>query len=100
MPNAEEREAYREKIRAQVRQWEARLEELRAKKDEAAADIRLKLNRQVREAERSRDEAMQSLRKLERRGGVLWQGTRDRLQSLADRLRETVRDLSGRVRQR
>lgn len=99
MADVEEREAYRDKIRAQLRQWEARLEELRAKKEEAAADARLKLGREIKEATRQREEAAKRLQQLERRGGLLWQETRSRLQSLSDRLRETLREMAGRARQ-
>ena len=98
MDGAEEREAYRDKIKAQIRQWEARLEELRGKKEEAEADTRLRLGHQMREAMRAREEAARKLQALERRGGVLWEGTRDRLQSLADRLRETLRGAAGRIK--
>ena len=94
-----EREAYRDKIRAQLRQWEARLEELRGKKEEAEADARIKIAQQLREATRQHEEVLRKLRGLERRRVVLWEGTRDRLQSLADRMRETLRDLTGRIRQ-
>ncbi len=100
MFGTEEREAYRDKIKAQLHQWEARLEELKGKKQEAEADARLKLNRQLREATEQREEAIRKLRSLERRRGVLWQGTKERLQSLADRMRETLREAAGRVKKR
>lgn len=99
MFGTEEQEAYRDKIKAQLRQWEARLEELRARRQEAEADARLKLNRQLREASEQRQEALRKLRSLERRG-LRWHEARDRLQSLADRLRETLREAAGRIKKR
>lgn len=98
MLSPEEREAYRDKIKAELRQWEARLEELRGKKQEAEADARLKLNRQLREASEQREEAIRKLRALERRRGLLWRDTKERLQSLADRMRETLREAARRVK--
>jgi hypothetical protein len=88
MLTSEEREAYRDKIKAQIKQWEARLEELRYKQEEARADTKIKLGQQLREAKRQRQDATMRLKALE--GAALWHGMKDRLQSLGDRLRETI----------
>jgi hypothetical protein len=94
----EEKEAYKEKVKSQLRQWEARLEELKARSDEAQADLKLTIGRKFRETSRQREKAARRLETLERRGGHLWMRTRDRIQSLADWMREAVQEMAGRVK--
>jgi hypothetical protein len=94
MFSSEERDAYQAKMAAQRRQWQARLAELQAKREEAEADMRLKYQRQYREAVRERDEATRRLRRLRRE--AMWQGVRARLHGLAGLLRGGA----GRVRKR
>jgi hypothetical protein len=98
MLSAEERAAYRDKLKARIRQWEARLDMLRAKKDEAAADARLRLDREVKEAVKQREEARKELAAMREGGATAWEESRGQLQCLAARMRDTLRDAADQIR--
>jgi predicted nuclease with TOPRIM domain len=79
------KEAYQEKIDAQLREWAAKLDELKAKADQAGADAKIDIYQRV-EALRPQLEAVQAkLVELEQAGSERWEQLRGGLdQALLD----------------
>ncbi|MFH0809651.1 MAG: hypothetical protein V2A77_04155 [Pseudomonadota bacterium] len=95
MFSAAEREAYLKKLRGRLRRWGGRWQELQGRREEAQADVRLRTARQLRQARRQRDAALKRLAELRHGGQAMWNETRQRLQGIAARLNEAVREASG-----
>jgi len=67
------KEAYQEKAEAQLREWGAKIDELKAKADKAKAEAKIEYYEQIEEL-RSKQEAIQlKLQKLRESGGQAWE---------------------------
>jgi uncharacterized phage infection (PIP) family protein YhgE len=60
----DERQAYVEKMDAQLKQWKAKADKLRAQAQESTADVKLQYARQLAELETKIDAAIDVLNKL------------------------------------
>jgi predicted nuclease with TOPRIM domain len=66
------REEYQEKIEAQLKEWAARLEELKGKAAKAKAEAREELSKQVDKLRASQEEAQRKLQELREAGAETW----------------------------
>ncbi len=68
----ERRNAYEDKLRAQVEEWNAKLDQLRAKASQADADTRIEIQERIRELEKARENAQGELEALTKVGEDAW----------------------------
>ncbi len=68
----ETKEAYKEKIEAQLREWGAKIEELRSKADQAKADAKIEYMKQVEELRKKRELAQGKLEELRSASDEAW----------------------------
>lgn len=59
-----DKDKYVEKAKAKMAQWNAEIEKLQAKADEAGADAKIEYKRQIEELREQRDEAQAKLREI------------------------------------
>ncbi|MBX3630172.1 MAG: coiled coil domain-containing protein [Nitrosomonas sp.] len=71
------REAYIKKAEAQLKEWEAQIDLLKAKGKNLAADGRLEFNKQIEEIDKKRAELSNYLDQLADKSEDLWEDIKD-----------------------
>ena len=89
-----ERELYRQKMEAQLDEWKADLDKLKARASGADADARLKLKGKVREIEAELEKGKSKLRKLSQAGEDSWDSVKEDLSSSWDSMRSAFGEVS------
>lgn len=81
------KQAYEQKLEAQLKQWRADLDKLEAKADEAQADAKIEYQRQISSLKSKRSDLKQRLETLKKSSGDAWEeiktGTESAWQSLS-----------------
>lgn len=67
------KDEYIEKARAQLDQWNAEIEKLKAKANEAESDAKIRYQKQIEELRAQRDEAEKKMKEMQRAGDDAWQ---------------------------
>ena len=67
-----ERDAYEQKIKAKLKEWDAQIDKLQARAEGAGADAKLDYERQLKELKAARDAAGDKLRELRNAGAENW----------------------------
>ncbi|BCR06748.1 hypothetical protein DESUT3_38170 [Desulfuromonas versatilis] len=91
----EEKQAYREKFEARLRELKAQLELLEAKADLAKAEAGIEYQKQIKELRQKRDAMSARLEELKKAGGDAWRDLRTGLEKAAEDLKgalERARD--------
>lgn len=88
---SEKRDAYVKKIQAKLEEWNAEIDRLEAKADNAAADARVKYQEQIAEAKASRDDLKQKLGELRSAGDEAWRELKSGLDEAWDSLSAAVK---------
>lgn len=81
------REAYREKIEAELQELDARIDLLKAKKNQMSADAKQEYAAFMEDLQQNQKEARDALQELKEAGAESWQDMRQRID-------ETVNNLS------
>lgn len=82
------RRLYEQKARAQLNEWKAELDRLRAKASGASAEVQLELNRQIQALEKQIGEGAARLNKLATAGDEAWDSVREGCESAWQSLRD------------
>lgn len=72
----DDKELYRKKLRAELEEWEAGLDQLRAKAKQRDADARIKLEKQVASLQAKLDEARMKLKELGETTDEAWESVK------------------------
>jgi len=67
------RNAYEDKLTAQVQEWNAKIEQLKARAAQADADARIKAQEKIRELEGARKAAEEQLNEMKASGEDRWE---------------------------
>ncbi|MGH8613097.1 MAG: coiled coil domain-containing protein [Gammaproteobacteria bacterium] len=71
------KQAYQEKLEAQLAEWDARLHLIKAKAKGLQAEAKIEYERQLAALERNRDEAEAKLADLRQRGEAAWEDLKE-----------------------
>lgn len=71
------REAYEQKLRAKLDEWQAEIDKLRAKARGAEADARIEREKEAERLEAKREEMRQKLKEMREAGDDAWDDLRD-----------------------
>ncbi|AXY41947.1 coiled coil domain-containing protein [Halomonas alkalicola] len=71
------REAYEQKLRAKLDEWQAEIDKLRAKARGAEADARIEREKEAERLEAKREEMRHKLKELREAGDDAWDDLRD-----------------------
>jgi nucleotide-binding universal stress UspA family protein len=71
---SEKKKAYQEKIEAQLKEWAAKIDELKVKAEKSKAELRIKYEKQIEDLRTKQDVVQQRLRELRESGEETWQG--------------------------
>lgn len=67
------KEAYQEKLEAQIREWAAKLQEYKAKADKASAAAKIQMYQQLDHLRAQKEAAQQELNELKAASGESWE---------------------------
>lgn len=90
------KEAYQEKIEAQLKEWSARLTELKAKADQATADAKLEMHKQIDDLRARKEAAQQKLNDLKATGSEKWEN----LKAGSEKAMEDLKDAWEKIKSR
>jgi nucleotide-binding universal stress UspA family protein len=88
LPEAQEKKAYQEKIEAQLKEWGAKIDELKAKVDKSKADVKSKYEKQIEDLQTKQAAVQQKLRELRDSGEETWEGLKTGLEKGLDELKD------------
>lgn len=70
----EKRKAYQEKVEAQLKEWGARIDELKARAEKSKAELKMKYEKQIEDLRAKQNVVQQRLRELRGSGEDAWEG--------------------------
>ncbi len=85
--------SYQDKLRAQVRQWQDRIDRLRANVRQAGTDSRRQFEEQIEDLQAKQKAATRKLAELERSGGSPGRASRGRIRAAKSRMQHAIRRL-------
>ncbi|MFZ5449509.1 MAG: coiled coil domain-containing protein [Thermodesulfobacteriota bacterium] len=83
------KEAYQEKIEAQIKEWTARVQEYKAKADKASADIKIQMYQQIDRLRAQKEAAQQKLDEIKAASGDSWETLKAGSEKALDEVRKT-----------
>lgn len=81
---------YQEKMDAQIKQLDARIDVLRAEAEKAKADVKISLQKQIENLEKKREEAKNRLREVKAAGQVAWEELKAGMDNAIKELEQAV----------
>ena len=93
------KEAYQEKIEAQLKEWSARLHELKAKADKATADAKIEMDQQIDHLRAQKDAAQHKLNDLKGAGAESWETLKAGSEKALGEMKKTWESLKGKFHQ-
>lgn len=75
----EDKDVYREKMEAKLREWNAQLSELNAKMDQAKADAKIEYQKKIEDFRIKKEALEEKMDELKSAGGEAWQKNQDRI---------------------
>jgi chromosome segregation ATPase len=94
------KEAYIEKLEAQLREWSSKIDELKARADKAKTDVKLEYEEKIGELRARQETVRNKLQELKDSSGEAWEGIRDGLEKAWDELKNAVSGALDRGRRR
>jgi uncharacterized protein YlxW (UPF0749 family) len=92
------KEAYQKKLQAQLDEWNAEIEQLKAKADKAEAESQLEYYKKIEELRTLQDDARTRLSELEQAGDEAWQDLKAGLDNAWDSLSNAMRSAKERFK--
>jgi hypothetical protein len=81
------KEAYQEKIEAQLKEWSAKFKELQAKAEMAKADAKIELQKQIQTLQGKQKDAQQKLNGLKGASADAWEKAKPDVEKAMDNLK-------------
>ena len=69
----DKKKAYQEKVETQLKEWGAKIDELKAKAEKSKADLKIKYEEQIEELRRKQEEVKGKLSEIKGSGGEAWE---------------------------
>lgn len=93
------REAYREKLEAQMREWSAKIDLLKAKADQAEAEAKIEYSKRIEDL-RQRKEALQAqLAELKNAGDAAWEEIKSGVEKASAELKSAVESAAAKFKE-
>lgn len=86
----ETKDAYRQKLDAQLKEWHAQISLLAAKAENASADVKLKYALELDEIKAKQREVVQKMRELELSSGEAWEKLKVTADKVLDDLKTSI----------
>ena len=85
-------EAYKQKMSAQMKEWDAQINLLEAKMENVGADIRIKRTQELHELRAKQRAASEKMQELGKASGEAWQQVKETADKLWDDLKTGIAD--------
>jgi hypothetical protein len=92
------RRAYEEKLDAQVKEWNAQIELLRAKADKTKAEVKIEYYKTIEALERKQNDAKAKLRELKTAGDEAWEDLKTGAEKAWAEVKTAYHDASSRFK--
>lgn len=92
------KEAYKEKMQAQLDEWTAEIDKLKARARGMEADAQISSMKEIDALRAKRDAAAEKLEQLERAGDEAWEDLRSGVERAWDALASSVKSASARFK--
>jgi hypothetical protein len=93
-----DKELYLQKMRAQLDEWKADVDILKAKASRTSADAQLKMNKQIEMLESKIEEGKTKLSELSSASEDAWESLKEGVESAWDSLRSAVSDAAAKFK--
>jgi len=93
------KEAYQEKMEAQLKEWTAKLAEMKAKADLASADAKVHLDQQIAQLRARKEAAQQKLNEIRAASADSWETLKAGTEKALDEMRKTWESMKSRFYQ-
>lgn len=93
-----DKELYKRKKQAQLDQWQAEIDKIKAQASEANADAQLEMNKHLKELEGKVEEGKTKLAQLSSASEDAWEAGKAKVESTWDALRAAVSDVAAKFR--
>jgi len=90
--------AYTKKVQAQLDEWDADIQKLKARADRAEADAQIEIEKQIKSLKRKREETGDKLAELKAAGDDAWDDIKEGLDSAIDSLGNALKSATSRLR--
>jgi uncharacterized coiled-coil DUF342 family protein len=87
------KEAYQEKLEAQIKEWTAKLTELKAKADKAGADAKVQMYKQIDQLRAHKEAAQQKLNEIKASRADTWETLKAGSEKALDEMKKTWESL-------
>ncbi|RJP65891.1 MAG: coiled coil domain-containing protein [Candidatus Abyssobacteria bacterium SURF_17] len=87
---SQERKAYREKMEAQLKEWSAKIDLLKAKADKAGAEAKIEYHQRINELRQKKEIMRGRLEELKEASGEAWDSLKSGVQKARDDLKKGV----------
>ncbi|MGV8935443.1 MAG: coiled coil domain-containing protein [Gallionellaceae bacterium] len=94
-----EKELYKKKMKAQLDEWKADVDKLRAKASGASAVAQLKLLKLVKELDVKVEEGNSKLDKMVDAGEEKWESSKKSVETAWDSLKSSIKDVTAKFKQ-
>lgn len=92
------KQAYEQKLQAQLDEWGAEIEKLKAKADNAEADVQLEYYKQIEELRTMQESATKKLAELKNAGDDAWEDLKAGIESAWDSLSSALKSAASRFK--
>jgi len=95
---SEKRDAFVQKIKAKVDEWNAEINRLNARADQAEADVRAEYHDEIQRLKQLRDDAEEKLHKAQEAKGYIWEDLKEGAQRAYDVMNEAMDSARKRIK--
>jgi hypothetical protein len=93
-----DRDAYVQKLKAQIDIWNAELDKLQAEMNKASADARIRYEEHMVQLRRERDEAMAKMVEMQQASDDAWDDLREGVENAFDAMKSSLEQAWSRFR--
>lgn len=93
-----DRKQYEEKKEAVLRDWSARIDDLKKKADQSKADVKLKYYEQIETLRIKQENAKKRLRELKEAGGEKWESIKNSIEDALNDLKDSFNNTISKLR--
>ena len=86
---SEKKKAYQEKIEAQLKEWGAKIDELKAKAGKSGVELKMKYERQIEDLRAKQDVVQKKLREFKESGEETWEGLKTGMEKSLGELKDS-----------
>ncbi len=89
---------YEKKLQAQLDEWAAEIDKLKAKAKNASADVQIEYNEQVNELQKKQKEANEKLTELKQSSEDTWEELKEDMDSTWDSLEKKLKSVTAKFK--